>query len=367
MKGKHFYIKLIIAIVIIVIVFAIILTIIKNKRDVNTENIIENASEYLGAKVNYEVGNDELQESLTEQEITWKVFYADDEHIYLIASDYILAEDAPSSENGTSPIYEDTSYAYSLYLNDICSDFTGITGWDEKVSKWNSNYLEYYTEETYNSTKSVEYLLNTTLWSDYTNSDYAEYSIGGPTIEMWMASWNLSGYSELYCNNVNTYGYYIGNNESQTETWAETASEIEADYKDTIDGAYDEIADDEEEYSSMYETLCEYFGEEENIDENDFYDYFYQYYVEVYYSCATLDENGSTDTLYFPEDDGTYCDGYWLASPSYIEDFVRCICNGGVINSYPILTNVVGYRVVVALDSDVQLDLADDGTYNITK
>ena len=70
--------------------------------------------------------------------------------------------------------------------------------------------------------KAVSTLLNTDSWTNFLDktdgTGKAKYAIGGPTVEMWMASWNDKYPEEndkyknfqLLCNYTDSYGYYIG-------------------------------------------------------------------------------------------------------------------------------------------------------------
>ncbi len=74
--------------------------------------------------------------------------------------------------------------------------------------------MEYELQSKNNNSRCVSTLLNSNNWSNYKDSgNKAEYAIGSPTVEMWMASWNnlyenIDG--KLYCNNTNSFGYYVG-------------------------------------------------------------------------------------------------------------------------------------------------------------
>ena len=70
------------------------------------------------------------------------------------------------------------------------------------------------------NSKCVSTLLNANNWENYKDSNgMAEYAIGGPTVEMWVASWNnlyknIDG--QLFCN-IGDYGYCIVENETTTD------------------------------------------------------------------------------------------------------------------------------------------------------
>ena len=58
-------------------------------------------------------------------------------------------------------------------------------------------------------------LLNSSNWTNFVDSSSAMKAIGGPTIEMWMASWNtVYPNDRLYCNRTNNFGYHVGTTNS---------------------------------------------------------------------------------------------------------------------------------------------------------
>lgn len=77
----------------------------------------------------------------------------------------------------------------------------------------------YNLNANYGNSKCVSTMLNHNNWTDFVNTDYADYAIGGPTIEMWVASWNdMYPDDKLYCNNTGNYGYYIGTSPNPQST-----------------------------------------------------------------------------------------------------------------------------------------------------
>ena len=126
---------------------------------VSINDILTNPSEYYGKEVEYVVESENLVASsstdiitLAEQydDTTWKVFYADEEHVYLIASDTLR-----------------------------------VSG-------------EQYNKVFANATEALNYIGTQSNWSSFVNN-YADYAIGGPTITMFANSWN-----EKYPNNIIT-------------------------------------------------------------------------------------------------------------------------------------------------------------------
>ena len=172
-------------------------------------------------------------------------------------------------------------------------------------------------------------MLDTNIWtSKFGDNNFADYVIGGPTLEMLVASWNTK-YPEdkIYCNGtgnyissyksyLNKYGYFVGRESGSTE---------------------------------------------------------YSQYIKTSDSTYVIT---STDKI----------KGYWLASPSASYDsnlgqgnaVMYVNHSGGVGNcsmqgyweeDYYYGINMVGYgfRPLVCLSSNVKLVSNGNGTYSLTK
>lgn len=185
------------------------------EEDVEIEKQISNKEESVGeektnlGKVvsNYKANNQE-----------WKVFYEDDNNgrIYLITSDYVESKYlANSYKNGASNW--EGGYSEERIYNYEWNDT------DKAVLETNNRQDElfmatgYELNEKYKNSRCVSTLLNTDNWKDFVDTNYAEYAIGGPTIEMLVASWNKKGYKKLYADNTNEYGYFVGAKEKSEE------------------------------------------------------------------------------------------------------------------------------------------------------
>lgn len=186
----------------------------------------------------------------------WRIFYNDNDYVYLITTDYVESSKAIACNSTMSNINGQTTYKYKAWWNDPpstvdttnhLSRFSPVT---TETMAWEGDY------STNDNGRCVSTLLDTSNWSAFVNPTYANAAIGSPTLNMWIASWNIKYPTEkLYCNNSTTKGYHIGN-------------------------------------SSIPET------------------YWYNNYTSTGYN---VDE---ADNMYYPhksEIDG--CGGYWLASP----------------------------------------------------
>ena len=150
------------------------------KPGLSAEEISQNPTTYYGAEViGYTCESDGVSK--------WRIFYADESNIYLIADDYIAAEDAPKGQGGTSVIANTT---YRISLNNMGEDYTGAN-WinqNSKAKKWLTQYLSKYSTSTIYNIKFTAYLMDTNIWNKYVGKN-AEYAIGGPTIELFCASY----------------------------------------------------------------------------------------------------------------------------------------------------------------------------------
>ena len=153
----------------------------------------------------------------------WRIFYNDGEHVFIIAADYVLNTSRYLDNAGTGMT---TYITYGLYWDPVPT--TGQTVNPSILSLFRQNWTDYSTNE---NGRCISTLLNTNNWDGFVNSSYADYAIGCPTLEMWVASWNERGYTQLYTN-TNTSGYYVGNTENPTTTLYGLSSD--SGYNDTL-------------------------------------------------------------------------------------------------------------------------------------
>ena len=146
----------------------------------------------------------------------WKLFYADDSNIYLIADDYIPYENIPSNSQGHRPIQGNKRGAYfegSNVINDY--NYGSIT--DQRIKDLNSDlYVKNYMY-MYDNIKSTAYMLDIETWNVYAG-DYAEYAIGGPTAELFLKSYNEKYKTNYVAEVTNSYGYSI-KDDSESSTY----------------------------------------------------------------------------------------------------------------------------------------------------
>ena len=250
----------------------------------------------------YPVTNYETGDATIDAQVDWQIFHSDGNNIYLIATDYIHYDICPASANNT--IYKNSDYCLSM--NNVKNDYNGsadIT--DTALVGLNSKYHAYLTEKgetsTYTNMKAVAYMMDTreTVWGKFAGVD-AAYAIGGPTLELFIDSYNNKKGTNYGYNVDSTTGYKV-----TTDTTAET--------------------------------------------------------VTWDYSFGGLD---TSDTQYVlpGKSNGGKANAMWLASPSVIGDnyVVYVDFNGGV---YGNLFNggTPGFRPLVCLNSDVSLEATENG------
>ena len=70
--------------------------------------------------------------------------------------------------------------------------------------------------------------MDTNVWSAYYAGEDAEYAMGGPTLEMYCASYKDTHPSKyLECGNVDSYGYKVRRNGG---SWSYAQGEVASDY-----------------------------------------------------------------------------------------------------------------------------------------
>lgn len=229
----------------------------------------------------------------------WKIFYSDGSNVYIITSDYIDPVKLPEKDEAKPDQGDATNYPKAARFNNILVKYSGTANiTDEKMKAFNSDYFDNNYTSTNNNMKAVAYMLDKDIWSDFVNRTVAEYAVGGPSVEMLLKS---------YCGKVpekkNLY-----KTQASSATGYQVSNNGGTSYVNGISGM--------------------------------------------------LNRN---ETLYvLPQSSGAK--DMWLASPSaYGNRAVMFVgYNGGV--SFGYYDNVyVGFRPLVCLKSDIQLEAYEDG------
>lgn len=226
---------------------------------------------------------------------SWKIFYADNKNIYLIAENYIDYNNCPDSS--TQKI-EENNTEYRLSMDNVINDYEGTENIvDNDIKTLNGDYFSKNYTSTNKNMKAVAYMLDKNTWKVY-SGDKAEYAIGGPTIELLFKSYNEK-YETSYV----------------TQATSETGYSIKKQEKDSW---------------------------------ND-----------------TIKNMLTKDPLYIINDTSN-AEAMWLASPSYNHVYnVMSLNYNGDVGYKNYTSNDLGFRPVVCLKSDVQLQKTGDFTYQI--
>ena len=175
----------------------------EEKRE-NATIVAQNPELYYGKEVeNYGVKYDDTSGASNK----WRIFYADENNIYLITDDYIPYNYAPKA--GSYQINKnDTNY--TLSMENVYKNYTGATNIDSTIgNKWLSAYYPSNKTNTNSNIRVVAYMLDTDIWNPIYKNDYAEYAIGGPTLEMFCASYKDTHPNKYIECTANATGYQV--------------------------------------------------------------------------------------------------------------------------------------------------------------
>ncbi len=146
--------------------------------------------ENYGEEVNYSINNTS----------NWKILYNDKDNVFLISSDYIRVDNINQEKTGISK-YNDY---VGFWQNESSLKSKGISDISNLVvNKMNFNFGKEYRNNDNYKAKVSSILLNENNWSEFCDNNYALFSVGSPTIELWISAWN-----ELYPENYLYTKYY---------------------------------------------------------------------------------------------------------------------------------------------------------------
>ena len=127
-------------------------------------------------------------------EVEWMLFYDDEDYYYLIASDYVKNTTLPTSlYKRTVPSYKANFYSSSS----LSSSFLNSGKWtqgsalitDTKYIQWADAYPN---ESTAYGIRATAFMLDKTSWRAFAGDAPGAYAIGGPTLEMFIKSYNAA-------------------------------------------------------------------------------------------------------------------------------------------------------------------------------
>ena len=141
----------------------------------------------------------------TNTNIVWKIFCHDNNNVYIIPSRG-TEWGALGSLNGNIASKEEIPYRYQ--------GFTELETYkNTKFQIYNTNMIDSIKTKINSSlrnAKAVEYLLDNDNWSEYTNGNFADWAIGGPTAEMIrLALIQENAISSLIIGEWENYGFKL--------------------------------------------------------------------------------------------------------------------------------------------------------------
>lgn len=169
----------------------------------------ESPAEYYGKKVNYTAPNGVND---------WKIFYSDRSNVYIITSEFVdpaVEDQLLSKGTGTDARRPDqgdaANYPKAARFNNILSKYSGSANiTDEKMKAFNSDYFEKGYTSTNDNMKAVAYMLDKDIWSPlYRDTSFAEYAVGGPSLEMTLKSCSEKKNVDYRAKAANAIGYQI--------------------------------------------------------------------------------------------------------------------------------------------------------------
>lgn len=217
-----------------------------------TEQLQTGAATYFG----YDVVNYKDFLDTAYKNIEWQLFYAGkindsdtEDHIYLIAKDYVPYSLLPA-KNSAYPLPKgDTDYktGFSNYNNGnpedgVIPQYSSGSGAIGTIGQnLNSKFYKYLSENsttsTYNNIKAVAYMLDSDIWGNFKGTN-ADYAIGGPSVELLFKAYNKYKGKSYETQVVSQNGYQVRS--SSTASWAnylDSSDSIAAD-TDTVNSPY---------------------------------------------------------------------------------------------------------------------------------
>lgn len=280
------------------------------KKPITASTIKKNPSDFYGAIVSNYTAKTVNNVDYNNAVANWKIFYADENNIYLIADDYIAYEYVPTGRNGTSLVKGNTEYSVAfagrvMVPNQnlgVLVDYTGsddIT--DERIKALNNDYFINGNTSSEPKMKAVAYMSDTKSWDGFAGND-ADYAVGGPAIEMLMSSY-AQKYKVGYVAKDNNGAYIVSKNGGST-------------WEGSITGM---------------------------LNKND----------SLYVISGTEKANGM-----------------WVASPPscnvpYSNSVIYCTTNAGDVVYRFCDKKDIGFRPLICLKSGVQLEKVSEGNYKI--
>ena len=197
---------------------------------INATTISKNPQKYYGAYVNYTTTN-----TLSEN-YKWRIFYATNSNIYLIASDYVSVADLPATAKGNKPANTNTSSPKAAPFGNIINDYTGSASIAEDMKWFNKDYFDKECSSTNSNMKAVSYLLDKAIWTDKFKGNGADCVVGGPSLDMVLSSYNqFTNQSNLYQSRAeNSIGYKMSDDSGTSWNYSSSTSSKYLTQGDTL-------------------------------------------------------------------------------------------------------------------------------------
>ncbi len=189
--------------------------------NVTAQMIASEPSKYYGLKAtNYTSQNGQND---------WKIFHSDGTNIYLITGNYAKVTD----NNGNIDINklnvntkmkkadDKANYRVNWDLSNLPNFTTNVS--DDIISKFkiNKSVFNINDHKSNPNAQCVSTLLNPNYWTGYIDNSKKgnQTAIGGPTVQLWMESWNARYPNQkVYCDTADENGYYVGTNSKPSST-----------------------------------------------------------------------------------------------------------------------------------------------------
>ena len=184
------------------------------RTNISAQDIKNNPEGYYGQTVDYTSQNGQND---------WKIFHSDGTNIYLITGNYVKVTDNNGNID-TNKLNAGTkmqiasggqNYRVNWNLSNLPSFSTDVSA--DIISKFKINTSVFNINSKKNNTsypnaQCVSTLLNPSYWTGYIDNSKGnnQTAIGGPTVELWMDSWNARYPGQkVYCDSANENGYYF--------------------------------------------------------------------------------------------------------------------------------------------------------------
>ncbi len=190
------------------------------RTNISAQDIKNNPEGYYGQTVDYTSQNGQND---------WKIFHSDGTNIYLITGNYVKVTnsngniDTNKLNAGTKMQIASGGQNYRVNWNssNLPSFSTDVSADIISKFKINTSVFDINSHKSNQNAQCVSTLLNSSYWTGYIDNSKGDNqtAIGGPTVQLWMDSWNARyPKQKVYCDSANANGYFVGTS-SKTSTY----------------------------------------------------------------------------------------------------------------------------------------------------